>query len=93
MVGTSGARSRPIRESAAPLELGKSSDMPSISPGRRSCNERRHRKQGAKRAILRAHGIPTGKSRQRRRIDELESKIIFMEKDHEGQMEDLRSVI
>ena len=93
MVGTSGTRSRPIHERAAPLERGKSSDTPSVSPGRRSRNRRRHRKQGAKRAILQANGIPTGKSRRRRRIDELESKVAFMEKDRKEQVGGLWSTI
>ena len=91
MVGTSGTRSRPIQESAAPLERGKSPDVISVSPGRSSRKKRRHRKQGAKRAILRANGIPTGRSRRRRRIDELESRVAFMESDHEVRMRSLRS--
>ena len=91
MVGTSGTRSRPIQERAAPLEREKSSDMTSVSPGKRSRYRRRHRKQGAKRAILRASGIPTGRSRRRGRIDELESKVAFMESERETQMSSLRA--
>ena len=35
----------------------------------------------------RANGIPTGKSRQRKKIDELESKVALMGRDHGGQPE------
>ena len=73
------------------MERGKSPDVISVSPGRSSRKKRRHRKQGAKRAILRANGIPTGRSRRRRRIDELESRVVFMESDHEVRMRSLRS--
>ena len=89
MVGTSGAQSRPIQEDATPLERGKSPNAVSISPGRSSRNRKRHRKQGAKRAVLRANGIPTGRSRRRKRIDELESRVALMEDDHEARMSSL----
>ena len=75
------------------MEHGKSPNVVSISSGRSSRNGRCHRKQGAKRAILRANGIPTGKSRQRKRIDELESRVAFMESDHEARMSSLWSEV
>ena len=47
----------------------------------------------ATRKILNDSWILTGKRRQRRRIEELESKVVFMQRAHKDQIEGLQQTI